>query len=138
MSAAEKMIEVANADGIRLAATAAGTLKVTWDPLATTDLCEQNARARAHHGVLEAVARPASTKTVPKPVSPVTEARAKARLLRCCARTRSGSPCRRKPMGNGRCRCHGGCSTGPKTPAGLKRIAEAQRQRWARLRALST
>ena len=42
-----------------------------------------------------------------------------------------------KPAGlrNDRCRLHGGLSTGPKTPEGRARIAEAQRRRWARWRA---
>jgi len=34
------------------------------------------------------------------------------------AKTRSGSPCKNRPMANGRCRMHGGKSTGP--PRGNK------------------
>lgn len=45
--------------------------------------------------------------------------------VRCGARTRSGLPCRRWPMPNGRCRLHGGCSTGPRTAEGLARIRAA-------------
>ena len=37
----------------------------------------------------------------------------------CGARTRSGAPCRNMPMRNGRCRMHGGASTGRKTAAGI-------------------
>ena len=39
---------------------------------------------------------------------------------RCQARTKSrgGRPCRARALANGRCRHHGGCSTGPKTLAG--------------------
>ncbi len=37
----------------------------------------------------------------------------------CGARTRSGAPCRALAMRNGRCRMHGGCSTGRKTAAGI-------------------
>jgi hypothetical protein len=44
---------------------------------------------------------------------------------RCGARTRVGTPCRRWPMPNGRCRLHGGCSTGPRTAEGLARLAAA-------------
>ncbi|MEY8747019.1 HGGxSTG domain-containing protein [Bacillales bacterium AN1005] len=33
----------------------------------------------------------------------------------CGAKTRSGEPCKRKALANGRCRLHGGKSTGPKT-----------------------
>ena len=46
---------------------------------------------------------------------------------RCGARTRCGGACRQPAMGNGRCRMHGGLSTGPRTPAGL---ARSRRARW--------
>lgn len=32
----------------------------------------------------------------------------------CGAKTRKGTPCQKKPLQNGRCRLHGGKSTGPK------------------------
>jgi len=49
---------------------------------------------------------------------------------RCCAHARStGNPCKAKAMPNGRCKNHGGMSTGPKTPEGRQAIAEATRQR---------
>jgi hypothetical protein len=44
---------------------------------------------------------------------------------RCGARTRNGPPCRRAAMANGRCRMHGGPSTGPRTPEGLARSRRA-------------
>lgn len=37
----------------------------------------------------------------------------------CGAKTRSGACCRNLPMNNGRCRLHGGKSTGPKQPSKL-------------------
>jgi len=40
---------------------------------------------------------------------------------RCGARTRAGGCCRQPAMANGRCRLHGGLSTGPRTPEGLAR-----------------
>ena len=46
---------------------------------------------------------------------------------RCGARTRCGGECRQPAMANGRCRMHGGLSTGPRTPAGL---ARSRRARW--------
>jgi hypothetical protein len=54
----------------------------------------------------------------------------------CDARTkRDGRPCFAAPVpGNTRCKFHGGMSTGPKTPEGRARIAEAQRRRWAKYR----
>ncbi len=45
---------------------------------------------------------------------------------RCGARTRSGRLCRSPAMHNGRCRMHGGASTGPRTAEGLARIAAAR------------
>lgn len=38
----------------------------------------------------------------------------------CGAKTRSGEPCKKAGLQNGRCRLHGGKSTGPKDPAKLK------------------
>ena len=41
---------------------------------------------------------------------------------RCGARSkRTGKPCRAAAMPNGRCKVHGGKSTGPRTPEGLER-----------------
>ena len=44
---------------------------------------------------------------------------------RCGAKTRAGCACRAPAMGNGRCRMHGGASTGP-SAAGRARIAAAR------------
>lgn len=46
---------------------------------------------------------------------------------RCGAKTRKSTPCRQPAMKNGRCRLHGGKSTGPRTPEGLER---ARRANW--------
>jgi len=49
---------------------------------------------------------------------------------KCGAYARStGFPCKAQAQPNGRCKNHGGMSTGPKTPKGRKAIAEATRQR---------
>jgi hypothetical protein len=46
---------------------------------------------------------------------------------RCGAKTRSGSPCQRPAnKQKGRCRLHGGASTGPRTKEGLKRLADSK------------
>ena len=45
---------------------------------------------------------------------------------RCGARTRAGCACRQPAMANGRCRLHGGLSTGPRTSAGLARCRTAR------------
>ena len=44
---------------------------------------------------------------------------------RCGAKTRRGTPCKAPAMANGRCRMHGGKSTGPRTPEGLERSRKA-------------
>jgi hypothetical protein len=56
---------------------------------------------------------------------------------RCGARCRDGHPCQAPVVWNaeanapvnGRCKVHGGLSTGPKTPEGRQHIGEATRQR---------
>ena len=45
---------------------------------------------------------------------------------RCGAHTRAGGPCRQPAMPNGRCRLHGGLSTGPRTCAGRAVLAAAR------------
>ncbi len=63
--------------------------------------------------------------------------RTKRERPRCGARCRDGSPCEAPPVWdkrldrpvNGRCRMHGGLSTGPKTEEGRRRIAESNRAR---------
>ena len=46
---------------------------------------------------------------------------------RCGAMTRRRTACQGPAMFNGRCRMHGGLSTGPRTPEGLER---SRRARW--------
>lgn len=50
-----------------------------------------------------------------------------AAVRRCGARTRQGGACQQPAMGNGRCRLHGGKSTGPRTVKGQERC---RRARW--------
>jgi hypothetical protein len=51
------------------------------------------------------------------------------RGLPCGARTRRGKPCKRTDLHrNGRCKFHGGMSTGPKTPEGRARSLANLRQ----------
>jgi hypothetical protein len=60
-------------------------------------------------------------------------AKAKRQLPRCGARTRAGPPCKAPPWRargaflprNGRCRMHGGLSTGPRSPEGKARCRAA-------------
>lgn len=44
---------------------------------------------------------------------------------RCGAKTRAGGFCQCPAMPNGRCRMHGGASTGPRTPEGCERARKA-------------
>ena len=55
---------------------------------------------------------------------------------RCGARTRAGGCCRQPAMANGRCRLHGGMSTGPRTAAGLQRSRAARLVQGGRARSL--
>jgi hypothetical protein len=48
-----------------------------------------------------------------------------SKARRCGAKTRRGTSCQCPAMRNGRCRLHGGLSTGPKTAAGIERIRRA-------------
>ena len=56
----------------------------------------------------------------------------KVALARCGAHARTtGNPCQAKALTNGRCKNHGGMSTGPKTQEGRQAIAQATCQRMA-------
>ncbi len=69
----------------------------------------------------------AMPKGIPTPITHLS----KREQPLCGGRTRRGSHCQRRALDNGRCRNHGGLSTGPKTAEGRQRISEAQRKRWA-------
>jgi hypothetical protein len=45
---------------------------------------------------------------------------------KCGAKTRRKTACQAPAMPNGRCRMHGGMSTGPRTPEGLQRSRKAR------------
>lgn len=61
--------------------------------------------------------------------------RAARRRVQCRAMTRKGTECRcPSEPGKRRCKFHGGLSTGARTQEERKRIAEAQRKRWAKWR----
>src|ERR1700683_834533 len=48
-----------------------------------------------------------------------------SKAARCGAKTRRGTPCQCPAMPNGRCRLHGGLSTGARTAEGTERIRRA-------------
>ena len=61
------------------------------------------------------------------------EVRRAMRTLSCGARTRKGQACKRTDLAlNGRCRFHGGASTGPKTTTGKARARQNLKLRWTR------
>ena len=118
---------------IRKALRAVGLQIAKVAPIAATPCRKTNkdtsthGRARARHGVLQ--------------ITSQTDARAHMTLhqaiwasAECGARTRPGRPCARKALKNGRCRNHGGKSTGPKSEAGCDRISQAQMTRWRKWR----
>ena len=49
-----------------------------------------------------------------------------SQVPRCGAKNRKGTACQCPAMPNGRCRLHGGLSTGPKTAEGIERIRKAR------------
>ncbi|RQM37275.1 HGGxSTG domain-containing protein [Erwinia psidii] len=60
-----------------------------------------------------------------RPEEPEYEPYPDIRGLTCGARTRKGTPCKNRELSlNGRCKFHGGKSTGAKTKAGRKRQRE--------------
>lgn len=96
-------------------------------------LAEHEARMRARQ-IAEEARRQARERYERERAADLERRRA-AKQVRCGAKTRAGHPCKRKGLGNnGRCPNHGGLSTGPKTKAGRRRIALAQRERWKRWR----
>ncbi len=58
-------------------------------------------------------------------------------VARCGARTRRQTPCQGAAMPNGRCRMHGGASTGPRTVEGLERLRAARTKHGMRSAAAS-
>jgi len=49
-----------------------------------------------------------------------------SKAVPCGAKTRCGTPCQGPGMANGRCRTHGGTSTGPRTDAGIEAIRRSR------------
>jgi hypothetical protein len=82
-------------------------------------------RSRAYYKRLEAIAKLKVMKGMTEQEArahlreKVILYRAKARPYELCgAKTRKGTPCKVLALPNGRCKFHGGLSTGPKTPEG--------------------
>jgi hypothetical protein len=88
--------------------------------------------ARARHGVLAPPDELTPLGGLPPWLARALARQAPLARIRCGARTRKGTACKAlSEPGRRRCKLHGGKSTGPRTPEGRARIAEAQRSRWA-------
>ena len=86
--------------------------------------------ASAGEGRRSASSRPASATCHPTAAAASATAPHPATswpLPAAAAHTRAGGCCRQPAMGNGRCRLHGGLSTGPRTAEGRARCARARR-----------
>ncbi|MEE8537952.1 MAG: HGGxSTG domain-containing protein [Acidobacteriota bacterium] len=84
---------------------------------------------------IQMLSRALSGEHLPETVDPTDDpdqlirAEIKRHMKRLCgAKTRQGTPCHRKGLPNGRCRNHGGMSTGAKTPEGKRRALANLRQ----------
>lgn len=88
--------------------------------------------AQAYHAASEAYI--ASRGRTPEPRYPLYPPfPEECRGLTCGAKTRSGTPCKRVDLvGAGRCKLHGGMSTGPRTPDGVARARANLARRWVR------
>jgi hypothetical protein len=93
---------------------------------------ERRRRIRAHHAAEAAAFAVWHERgyTWPPPTMPVLPG--DLRGLPCGARTRAGTPCKRTDLcASGRCKLHGGRSTGPRTEGGRKRARSNLALRWA-------
>lgn len=85
----------------------------------------RRARWRAYHRDHEALAAAWREAGYPYPAPVFPRLPDELRGLTCGAKTRAGTPCKRTDlMLSGRCKLHGGLSTGPKTAEGKSRSAE--------------
>lgn len=92
---------------------------------------ERRARWRKHFEDASAVHRAWERRGYPYPPPATTSLPADLVGLECGARTRAGTPCKRKDLElNGRCKLHGGLSTGPRTERGRLAAKANLAQRW--------
>lgn len=81
-------------------------------------------RWRAYHREYSAIVRAWQASGTHRPMPPFPAWPDDFNDLRCGAKTRAGTPCKRKDlMDSGRCKLHGGMSTGPTTAEGKARAA---------------
>lgn len=85
---------------------------------------DRRARWRAYHRECKAVFKTWQVAGTHYPMPPLPPWPDGLDDLRCGAKTRAGTPCKRKDLGeSGRCKLHGGMSTGPTSTEGKARAA---------------
>lgn len=89
--------------------------------------------AQAHHASVD---RSSFKGTIFEPhIARASWGHLKSSRSKCGAKTRKGTPCQAPALNrNGRCKLHGGLSTGPRTPEGRARSSEGSRRWHARRR----
>lgn len=86
--------------------------------------------AAAYHDAIDAFIRSGGGASNPRPPC-YPPFPTELRGLTCGANNRGGEPCKRTDlMTNGRCRFHGGMSTGPKSDEGRRTAAANLSKRW--------
>lgn len=86
---------------------------------------DRRARWRAYHREHEALAAAWREAGYPYPAPAFPRLPDELRRLACGAKTRAGTPCKSAAIfENGRCKFHGGLSTGPTTAEGKARAAD--------------
>lgn len=98
----------------------------------------KRARARARHGVPAVTVVSPLRQSVSFRAITVSTPSSSTQLYvdnspLCGARTRKGTACQAPGMRNGRCKLHGGLSTGARTKAGKMKVDEARARRWSKL-----
>ena len=84
---------------------------------------------RAHFDECERISSDWAERGYPYPAPPLPAFPEELRGLTCGAKTRAGTPCKLTGIyRNGRCKLHGGLSTGPKTAEGRAKMPDNGRQ----------
>lgn len=103
------------------------------------DDADRRRRWREHHAEHERMAREWAARGYQHPPPEYPPMPRDLSGLTCGARTRAGTPCKLAAIYiNGRCKLHGGLSTGPTTDEGRERCRQAAVRRWAKVKAGGT
>ena len=116
----------------------AGTKERSREAPSRTD-ADRRRRWREHHIEHERIAREWAARGYQHPPPKYPPLPHDLIGLACGARTRAGTPCKLTAIySNGRCKLHGGLSTGPPSDEGRERCRQAARTRWAQVKASGT